>query len=117
MKSKKYTLYHNPRCSKSRKTLNYLNSKGIDFETVLYLNDNLSLEKIENIINKSGLNPSDLIRTKENIWKELFKNKKLSKIQIIRAIFEHPKLMQRPVFMSNSRAVIANPSELALKIL
>ena len=116
-KFKKYTLLHNPRCSKSREGLEYLKSKEIEFETILYLKNRLNKKEIESLINRSGLNPTDLIRKQEKVWKELFKNKLLSKNQIIQAIFEHPKLMQRPIFISENKAIIANPPEESLKIL
>jgi arsenate reductase len=113
----KYKLLHNPRCRKSREGLEFLKGKKIEFETILYLADQLNEKQIEEIIDKSELNPIDLIRKQEKVWKELFKNKLLSKNQIIQAIFEHPKLMQRPVFISENKAIIANPPEESLKIL
>ena len=117
MKSKNYKLLHNPRRSKSRQCLEFLKSKNIDFEIVLYLEARLELHEIEDIISKSGLNAIDLIRKHERVWKELYKDKNLTNNQIVRAIFEHPKLMQRPIFLSKNKAIIAIPSENALKIL
>ena len=117
MKSKNYKLLHNPRCSKSRQSLEFLKSKNIDFEIVLYLKARLELHEIEDIISKSGLNAIDLIRKHERVWKELYKDKTLTNNQIVGAIFEHPKLMQRPIFLSKNKAIIAIPSENALKIL
>ena len=80
-KFKKYTLLHNPRCRKSREGLEYLKSKEIEFETILYLKNRLNKKEIESLINRSGLNPMDLIRKQEKVWKELYKSKKLSKSQ------------------------------------
>jgi len=94
-----------------------LKAKKIEFETVLYLEDLLDKKQIEEIIDKSKLNPIDFIRKQEKVWKELFINKFLSKNQIIHVIFEHPKLMQRPIFISENKAIIANPPEESLKIL
>ena len=113
----KYKLLHNPRCRKSREGLEFLKAKKIEFETILYLADQLNEKQIEEIIDKSELNPIDLIRKQEKVWKELFINKFLSKNQIIHVIFEHPKLMQRPIFISENKAIIANPPEESLKIL
>ena len=113
----KYKLLHNPRCRKSREGLKFLKAKKIEFETVLYLEDLLDKKQIEEIIDKSKLNPIDFIRKQEKVWKELFINKFLSKNQIIYVIFEHPKLMQRPIFISENKAIIANPPEESLKIL
>ena len=80
---------------------------------------NIKLEKkeIENIIEKSKLNPIDLIRKNEKIWKELFKNKSLTKTQIIQAIFDYPKIMKRPIFISKDKSIIAIPPQESLKIL
>ncbi len=108
---------HNPRCRKSREGLQFLKSKKIEFETVLYLLNRLNKNQIEEIIDKSELNPVDFVRKQEKIWKEMFKNKLLSKNQVIQAIFEHPKIMQRPIFISENKSIIANPPENSLKIL
>ena len=113
----KYKLLHNPRCRKSREGLQFLKSKKIEFETVLYLLNRLNKNQIEEIIDKSELNPVDFVRKQEKIWKEMFKNKLLSKDQVIQAIFEHPKIMQRPIFISKNKSIIANPPENSLKIL
>ena len=113
----KYKLLHNPRCRKSREGLQFLKSKKIEFETVLYLLNRLNKNQIEEIIDKSELNPIDFVRKQEKIWKEMFKNKLLSKNQVIQAIFEHPKIMQRPIFISENKSIIANPPENSLKIL
>ena len=108
---------HNPRCRKSREGLQFLKSKKIEFETVLYLLNRLNKNQIEEIIDNSELNPIDFVRKQEKIWKEMFKNKLLSKNQVIQAIFEHPKIMQRPIFISENKSIIANPPENSLKIL
>tara|TARA_B100001769_G_C21862555_1_gene467022 strand:+ start:201 stop:545 length:345 start_codon:yes stop_codon:yes gene_type:complete len=113
----KYKLLHNPRCRKSREGLQFLKSKKIEFETVLYLLNRLNKNQIEEIIDNSELNPIDFVRKQEKIWKEMFKNKLLSKNQVIQAIFEHPKIMQRPIFISKNKSIIANPPENSLKIL
>tara|TARA_B100000768_G_scaffold178936_1_gene195613 strand:- start:4368 stop:4721 length:354 start_codon:yes stop_codon:yes gene_type:complete len=117
LKFKKYQLLHNPRCSKSRECIEFLKSNKIDFEVLLYLNIKLEKKEIENIIEKSKLNPIDLIRKNEKIWKELFKNKSLTKTQIIQAIFDYPKIMKRPIFISKDKSIIAIPPQESLKIL
>ena len=117
MKFKKYQLLHNPRCSKSRECIEFLKSNKIDFEVLLYLTIKLEKKEIENIIEKSKLNPIDLIRKNEKIWKELFKNKSLTKTQIIQAIFDYPKIMKRPIFISKDKSIIAIPPQESLKIL
>ena len=117
MKFKKYQLLHNPRCRKSRECLEFLKSNKIDFEVLLYLNNKLEKKDIENIIEKSKLNPIDLVRKNEKIWKEMFKNKFLTKTQIIQAIFDYPKIIKRPIFISKDKSIIAIPPHESLKIL
>ena len=117
MKSKKYQLLHNPKCRKSRECLEFLKSNKIDFEILLYLNVKLEKKEIENIIEKSNLNPNDLIRKNEKIWKELFESKSLTKTQIVQAIFDYPKIMKRPIFISEAKSIIAIPPQESLKIL
>lgn len=117
MKFKKYQLLHNPRCRKSRECLEFLKSNKIDFEVLLYLNNKLQKKDIENIIEKSKLNPIDLVRKNEKIWKEMFKNKSLTKTQIIQAIFDYPKIIKRPIFISKDKSIIAIPPHESLKIL
>ena len=66
----KYKLYHNPRCSKSREAIEYLNSQKIDFDILNYIKDGLNKENLLEIINKSDLKPIDLVRKQEKIWKQ-----------------------------------------------
>ena len=116
-KFKKYTLLHNPRCRKSREGLEYLISKEIEFETIIYLKNRLNKKEIESLINKSGLYPMDLIRKQEKVWKELYKSKKLSKNQVIQLLFDHPTLLHRPFFITKTKAVLAKPPQNILEIL
>ena len=104
-------IYHNPRCRKSREGVEYLSSKGIDFEIIYYLKNPLSKEEIKLLVSKLGISISDLIRKNEKIWKDNYKNQKLSINQIIEIIFNEPKLMERPIIESEKRAVIGRPKE------
>lgn len=104
-------IYHNPRCRKSREGVEYLNSKGIDFEIIYYLKNTLSKNEIKLLVSKLGISISDLIRRNEKIWKENFKNKELSKDQMIEIIFKEPQLMERPIIESKNKAVIGRPKE------
>ena len=104
-------IYHNPRCRKSREGVEYLSSKGIDFEIIYYLKNPLSKKEIKLLVSKLGISISDLIRKNEKIWKDNYKNKELSKDQIIEIIFKEPKLMERPIIESEKRAVIGRPKE------
>ena len=104
-------IYHNPRCRKSREGVEYLSSKGIDFEIIYYLKNPLSKKEIKLLVSKLGISISDLIRKNEKIWKDNYKNKELSKDQIIEIIFKEPKLMERPIIESENMAVIGRPKK------
>jgi arsenate reductase len=111
------TIYHNPRCSKSRQGLELLKTANTDFEVVTYL-ENIPTEKeLKTIISKLGINPIDLVRTNEAIWKENYKGKTLSDSDIISAMVEHPKLIERPIVINGNTAVIGRPTEKILNII
>ncbi len=80
-----YRIYHNPRCRKSREGLQILEDNNVEFETHLYLKDNLNSSQIRALLKKLNINPIELIRTNESIWKEQFKAKQLSDEQLIEA--------------------------------
>ncbi|WP_179353655.1 arsenate reductase (glutaredoxin) [Winogradskyella vidalii] len=110
-------IYHNPRCSKSRQGLAILEASGKTFETVKYLEDKLSASELEVIISKLGIKPLDLVRKNEAIWKSDFKGKTLSDKEIIAAMVSNPKLIERPIVVNDSKAVIGRPSELISEII
>lgn len=103
--------YHNPRCSKSREGLAYLEEKGIAPEVVLYMNEPISPTELEDIIDALDIEASDLIRKKEAIWKEDFADKELEEDELILAMIEHPKLMERPILVNGNKAAIGRPKE------
>lgn len=105
------TIYHNPRCSKSREGLLLLENSGKKFTTVLYLEEKLSVEELNSIIQKLGISPIELVRKNESIWKENYKDKNLSDFQIIKAMAENPKLIERPIVVHRDKAVIGRPPE------
>ena len=104
-------IYHNPRCAKSREGLEILEKSGKDFEIVKYLDDVPTKEELKSLIGYLGIAPIDLVRTNEAIWKENYKEKKLSDDQIVRAMVEHPKLIERPIVVKGNKAVIGRPPE------
>ncbi len=109
--SETLTIYHNPRCRKSREALALLEAKNISHNIVLYLESGLSVEIIKNLLQKLNLKPIELVRKNEDIWKTIFKNKALTDREIIDALCTHPKLMERPVIVSNQTAVVGRPIE------
>ena len=110
-------IYHNPRCGTSRKGLQILEDSGKDFKIIKYLDDPLSVEQLQKIIGLLKIKPIDLVRQKESIWKEKFKDKKLSDQRLIELMIKHPKLMERPLVINGEKAIIGRPPEKILDIL
>jgi arsenate reductase len=110
-------IYHNPRCSKSRAGLKYLEDHSVEFKVVRYLDENISFEEVRNLIDKLQLTPIELVRTKEKEWIDNYKGKNLSDDEIISAMVSFPKLIERPIVVNGNKAVIARPAEIIEKIL
>ncbi len=110
-------IYHNPRCSKSRQGLALLEESGKEFEIIKYLEDKLSVDKLESIISKLGIKPIELIRKNEAIWKSDYKGKILSDKEIIEAMVTNPKLIERPIVINGTKAVVGRPPETILSII
>lgn len=102
-------LYHNPRCSKSRQALQLLESKNIPVEIVLYLKNIPTKKELQVVIDQLGIQPIELVRKNEPIWKENYKGKTLSNNAIINAMVEHPKLIERPIAIHNNKAILGRP--------
>lgn len=111
------TLYHNPRCSKSRETLRLLEEAGETIEIVRYLDNPPSKKELKQIISLLGIKPIDLVRTKENEWAENYKGKTLTDDEVIDAMVKFPKLIERPIAVKGLKAAIGRPPEDVLKIL
>jgi len=110
-------IYHNPRCSKSRQGLAILTDAKIDFEVVEYLKTPLSEKEINDIVTKLNIEPIDLVRKNEAIWKEKFKGKKLNNDQIIKAMANNPKLIERPIVIHKDKAVLGRPPEKIISLI
>jgi len=108
------TIYHNPRCSKSRECHLILSDAKKDIEVINYLKTPFSEEKLTEIISFLGISPLELVRTNETIWKENFKGKTLSDSVIIKAMVANPKLIERPIVVFEKNAIIARPPEKVL---
>ena len=105
------TIYHNPRCSKSRQGLQLLEESGKEFEVVKYLEITPTEKELADIIYLLGIKPIDLVRKNEAIWKENYKGKELSDQEIIKAMIQNPKLIERPIVINGNKAVIGRPIE------
>ena len=112
------TIYHNPRCSKSRATLALLREQGIEPEIVEYLKDPPTRETLEQLLNMLGLEPLALMRTKEKEFRELGLEKDESdRDTLIQAMLDHPRLMERPIVVKGRKAAVGRPPESVLDIL
>ena len=107
----KTIIWHNPRCSKSRAGLKYLEEKGIEHEVVRYLDAPPTVEELTDLLKKLGMTPRELMRTKEVIYRELGLKEVTDDTALIAAMAEHPKLIERPVVIRGGKAVVARPAE------
>jgi arsenate reductase len=106
------TLYHNPRCSKSREALSLLREQGQEPEVVLYLETPPNAKTLKALLGKLGINARDLLRKGEDAYKELnLADEKLSEAALIKAMVENPKLIERPIAVNGDKAVIGRPPE------
>ncbi|MBC9795676.1 arsenate reductase (glutaredoxin) [Sinomicrobium weinanense] len=104
-------IYHNPRCTKSREGLAILEESGKEFEVIKYLEEVPSEKELREIVDLLGISPIDLVRKNESIWKENYKGKTLSDDEVIKALAENPKLIERPIVIAGKKAVIGRPPE------
>lgn len=111
------TIYHNPRCKKSRAGLQYLEEKGVDFNIRKYLQEPLSKAELKDLLMKLDKKPTDIIRTQEEIYKKQFKGKNYTDDEWLEVIVENPKLLQRPIVEKEYKAVLAQPPENIDKLL
>jgi arsenate reductase len=110
-------IYHNSRCGKSRECLAFLEDSGKKFEVIKYLEDVPTFDELKAIIKKLDLKPIELVRRKEKIWIENFKNTTMSDYEIIQAMISNPILIERPIVINGDKAVIARPLEKITAIL
>jgi len=115
----KGTIYHNPRCSKSRQTLDLLQNRGIDVTVVEYLKNAPDVKVLAQVCKLFGIRPYDLVRSKEALFDEL----KLGAVKTdddarwLKVLAEHPSLLERPIVVYNGKAALGRPPENVLKIL
>ncbi|HZW63869.1 MAG TPA: arsenate reductase (glutaredoxin) [Flavobacteriaceae bacterium] len=105
------TIYHNPRCAKSRQGLAIVEESGKEFQVVKYLEEPLSESQLKTIVKQLQCKPIDLVRINEPIWKEKYKGKTLTDDAVIKAMANYPKLIERPIVVNKDKAVIGRPPE------
>lgn len=111
-------IYHNPRCSKSRQTLQILQDKGLDVEIIDYLKTPPTASELEDILQKLNIEPRELIRKSEAEYKDAgLDNPGLDHQSLISGMVANPKLIERPIVLANDKAAIGRPPENVLSIL
>jgi arsenate reductase len=110
-------IYHNPRCQKSRTALQELEERGEDIQVIEYLKDTPSVKELKELCAKLGIKPFDLIRKSEPLFKDKYKDEELSDAQWFKILAEHPILMERPIVVKGSKALIAREAGVLTKFL
>ena len=112
-----FTIYHNPRCSKSRQTLDLLEQHNIQPEIVLYLENPPTAAELAAILRKLDVRAEDLLRKGEEIYKNLELKSIADQMALIDAMAEHPKLIERPIVVKGNKAVLGRPPENVLELI
>ncbi|MDA9660465.1 arsenate reductase (glutaredoxin) [Flavobacteriaceae bacterium] len=107
----KYTIYHNPRCRKSREALQLLEEKNIKFKIINYLKEVFDKQSLEKVLDVIGKKPSEALRKNEEIWRKQFSGKKIGEEEILKLMIKYPKLIERPMVINGNKGVIARPLE------
>jgi arsenate reductase (glutaredoxin) len=105
------TIYHNPKCRKSRAGIDYLKENGLEFTVVEYIKNPISREVLKDILMKMNVRPHELVRTQEDVYKSDFAGKEFNDEEWIDILLEYPRLIKRPIVVKGYRAVIAQPPE------
>jgi len=109
--NKMLKIYHNPRCSKSRAGLKYLQDKGLEPEIRLYLKEEFTEAELADVLMRMNKEPQDIVRTHEKIYKTDFKGKNFNRDEWIKILIEYPNLIQRPIVVKDHKAIFAHPTE------
>lgn len=112
------TIYHNPRCMKSRQTLELLKSKGLKPQIIEYLKDPPTAKELDELLKKLKLEPEDIVRIREEVYaKSGLKKPGLSRAEKIAILVKNPILIERPIVVNGGKAALGRPPENVLKIL
>ena len=106
-----FTIYHNPKCRKSREALQLLEEKNIKFKVIKYLDQNFDKQSLRKLLGIIGKKPSDALRKNEEVWKKQLNSKNLSEDEILELMIQYPKLIERPIVVYGNKGVIARPLE------
>ena len=112
------TIYHNPRCSKSRATLEFLEEKGIKAKVIKYMDSPPDAAELKELLAQLGMSPRDIMRKHEQVFKEAgLDDPTFTDDELIEAMTQCPSLIERPIVINNGKAVLARPPEAVLDIL
>jgi len=106
-----YTIYHNPRCKKSRTGLQYATDKKMELQVREYLKEPLTEKELSALVMKLHIKPHELIRTQEEVYRKELKGLNLTDVEWIKVMVEHPKLIRRPIVEGKYKAVVGDPPE------
>jgi len=112
-----YTIYHNPRCRKSREALQYLEKYRKQVKVVNYFNEPFSKSILKEVLDKIGIQPSQVVRKNEADWKTVANRNTLNENQILDILIEYPKILERPIVVSQDSGVLARPLEKLISFL
>jgi arsenate reductase len=111
MAGSKITVYEKPTCTTCRVVKKHLTDAGVKFEAINYCEHPLTAEALKKLLLSAGLKPTDALRTKEEAYKKYVAGRNLTDDQLIQAMIAHPELIQRPIVVRGSKAVLARPTE------
>ena len=107
----KYTVYHNPRCKKSRAGLQYLEQRTDEIEVKEYIKNPITEKELEDLLMKLNKKPHEMIRAQEAVYKSAFKGKQFNDHEWVKIMVENPKLIKRPIVVKGNKAVWGDPPE------
>ncbi|MBS7233981.1 arsenate reductase (glutaredoxin) [Flavobacterium psychroterrae] len=110
-------IYHNPRCGKSRNCLAFIEQKNEEYEIIPYLTETPTFKELKELLEKLNLQPIQLVRIKEKIWIENYKERELTNDQVIQAMIDNPILIERPIVIKDGKAIIGRDLELVASFL
>jgi len=113
----KITIWHNPRCSKSREAVKIADESGVEKEIVKYLETNPTLHDIQEVLKLLGMNARELMRTKEAIYKEFDLKNVSDEAKLLEAMVQNPKLIERPIIIKGNKAIIGRPTSIVADFL
>ena len=111
------TIYHNPRCRKSREAIQYMEGRGVSFKIVKYLDQLFDLNTLGEVLKKIDMKPSEIVRRNEILWKKDYDGNNLSEDQILKLLVDQPRLIERPIVTLGNKGVLARPIESLIEFL